>query len=206
MRAISSFKREAGISTFWCRAWSAFRTLVSISATGSVNLIVCFSLSHSFAPPIAENLQRLVPPNLLRAHFLKVVIQSGTFSVPRRITTLRSNLVIPRRFPVGMHTALPRRLRNPWNFPAKRQLPETQAANAELAQKSARTSAQLAAVVLARGKLGFSCVLNSFCCSRHFASSSYLLAVSSLLTALSSNILHSDFELPTSYALKGIPI
>src|SRR5579871_5948801 len=61
MRAISSFNREAGISTFWCRAWSAFRTLVSISATGSVNLIVCFSLSHPFAPPFAENLQRLVP-------------------------------------------------------------------------------------------------------------------------------------------------
>src|SRR5215467_4026417 len=65
MRAISSFNRDAGMSTFWCRAWSAFRTLVSISATGSVNLIVCFSLSHPFAPPIAENLQRLVPPNLL---------------------------------------------------------------------------------------------------------------------------------------------
>src|SRR5579862_7101024 len=59
MRAISSFNREAGTSTFWCRAWSAFRTRVSISATGSVNLIVCFSLSHSFAPRPAENLQRL---------------------------------------------------------------------------------------------------------------------------------------------------
>src|SRR5579864_8711509 len=60
MRAISSFNREAGMSTFWCRAWSAFRTLVNISATGSVNLIVCFSLSHPFAPRRAENLQRLV--------------------------------------------------------------------------------------------------------------------------------------------------
>ena len=35
-----------------------------------------------------------------------------------------------------------------------------------------RTSAQFAAVVLTRGELGFSCVLNSFCCSRHLASSS----------------------------------
>jgi hypothetical protein len=60
MRAISSFKREAGMSTFWCRAWSAFRTRVNISATGSVNLIVCFSSSHPFAPHSAENLQRLV--------------------------------------------------------------------------------------------------------------------------------------------------
>jgi hypothetical protein len=30
-----------------------------MSATGSVNLIVCFSLSHPFAPRRAENLQRL---------------------------------------------------------------------------------------------------------------------------------------------------
>src|SRR5258707_2331193 len=47
------------MSTFWCRAWSALRTLVSISATGSVNLIVCFSSRHPFAPHSAENLQRL---------------------------------------------------------------------------------------------------------------------------------------------------
>src|SRR5207302_9063629 len=56
---ISSFRREAGTSTFWCRAWSAFRTRVNMSATGSVNLIVCFSSSHPFAPRPAENLQRL---------------------------------------------------------------------------------------------------------------------------------------------------
>src|SRR5271165_4781426 len=48
MRAISSFRREAGISTFWCRAWSAFRTRVSMSATGSVNLIVLLLLQ----PPV----------------------------------------------------------------------------------------------------------------------------------------------------------
>src|SRR5262249_16353355 len=42
------------------RAWSALRTRVSISATGSVNLIVCFSLSHPFAPRPAENLRRRV--------------------------------------------------------------------------------------------------------------------------------------------------
>src|SRR5579862_2364335 len=60
MRAISSFSREAGMSTFWCRAWSAFRTRVNISATGSVNLIVCFSSSHPFAPHSAENLRQPV--------------------------------------------------------------------------------------------------------------------------------------------------
>src|SRR5215469_13368111 len=149
MRAISSFKRDAGMSTFWCRAWSALRTLVSISATGSVNLIVCFSLSHPFAPPIAENLQRLVPANLLPANFTQT----------RQWQRLS-------RFSPAYHR-LPRRLRNPWNLPTERQLPEAQAANAELAQISARTSAQLATVVLARGKLGLSCVLNSLCRSSH---------------------------------------
>src|SRR5581483_451616 len=43
MRAISSFNLEAGISTFWCRALIELRMRVSMSATGSVNLIVCFS-------------------------------------------------------------------------------------------------------------------------------------------------------------------
>jgi hypothetical protein len=50
---------------------------------------------------------------------------------------------------------LPRRLRNPWNLSAQRQAAEAQAADAELAQKRARASAQVAAVVLARRKLGF---------------------------------------------------
>jgi hypothetical protein len=70
MRAISSFNREAGISTFWCRAWSAFRTLVNMSATGSVNLIVCFSLSHPFAPRPAENLQRLAYQSFVPCRWL----------------------------------------------------------------------------------------------------------------------------------------
>src|SRR5271170_7344258 len=43
MRAISSFSLEAGISTFWCRALIALRIRVSISATGSVNLMRSFS-------------------------------------------------------------------------------------------------------------------------------------------------------------------
>src|SRR5208337_1360401 len=49
-------------------------------------------------------------------------------------------------------TLLPGRLRNPWNLPAQRELAEAQAANTELAQKTARPSAKLAAVVLARGE------------------------------------------------------
>jgi hypothetical protein len=119
-----------------------------MSATGSVNLIVCFSSSHPFAPHSAENLQRLV---YTRSSWSVVV---GLLLIVRNDSEQRPT------------TFLPGRLRNPWNFPAQRELAEAQAANAELAQKGARTSAQLAAVMLARGKLGLSCVFNSFCCSR----------------------------------------
>jgi hypothetical protein len=53
------FSLEAGISTFWCRARIALRMRASMSATGSVNLIVCFSFSRPFAPRPAENLRQL---------------------------------------------------------------------------------------------------------------------------------------------------
>src|SRR5581483_3644986 len=163
MRAISSFKREAGISTFWCRAWSAFRTLVSISATGSVNLIVCFSSSHSFAPRPAENLQRLASCVRTFCHPKGCVFcRPKDLSASRESFSCREQSIAQSRVRL-----LPRRLRNPWNLPAQRELAEAQAANAELAQKRAWTPAELAAVVLARGKLGLSCVFNSFCCGRH---------------------------------------
>src|SRR5215469_10231142 len=148
IRAISSFNREAGISTFWCRAWSALRTRVSMSATGSVNLIVCFSLSHPFAPRPAENLQQLVTS----------VVRSWSF-----IVGLLAVVANDHRPATNDH--LPGRLRNPWNLPAQRQLPEAQTADAELPQISSRTSAQFAAVMLARGELRLSRVLNSLCCS-----------------------------------------
>ena len=64
----------------------------------------------------------------------------------------------------GPTTLLPGRLRNTWDLAPQRQSPETQTANAELAEKSARTTADLAAVVLARRELRFSRVLHSFCC------------------------------------------
>ena len=128
MRAISTFSREAGTSTFWCRACSALRTLVSISATGSVNLIVCFSSRHPFAPRSAENLRQL----LLRCH-------------PERNAFCLAKDLRPAM-------PLPRRLRDARNLAAQRQPAEAQAAQAELAQISARTSANLAAVVSARGK------------------------------------------------------
>src|ERR1700733_11331768 len=159
MRAISSFSREAGMSTFWCRAWSALRTLVSISATGSVNLIVCFSSSRPFASRFAKNLRRLtLPLNSIQIH-----------------TERDARAFLPGRF------------RDPRNLPAQRQPAEAQAAQSKLAQVSARTSAQLAAVVPARGKLGGLlflvarqlkllldlCVFNSFCCSHAFLKMNY---------------------------------
>src|SRR5258708_3302720 len=114
MRAISTFSREAGTSTFWCRACSALRTLVSISATGSVNLIVCFSSRHPFAPRSAENLQRLI------AALLPLAIDRTTND--HRPTT----------------DVLPRRLRDSRNLAAQSQTAEAQAAQAELAQISPR--------------------------------------------------------------------
>src|SRR5580704_947212 len=173
MRAISSFNREAGMSTFWCRAWSAFRTRVSMSATGSVNLIVCFSSSHPFAPRHAENLRQLI--------YYPHLSSRGRGSCGRGIGARRANRPCPLRTTKSRlwraSLPLPRRLRNPRNLPAQRELAEAQAANAELAHVSARTPAELAAVVLPRGKLRLRqlvvarrrkllfdlCVLHSFC-------------------------------------------
>src|ERR1051325_3804094 len=116
MRAISDFSLEEGISTFWCRERIALRIRVSMSATGSVNLIVCFSSTARYLWSQPENCG-------------------------------------------GSILSLPGRLRNPRNLTPQRQPAETQAANAELAEERARTSANLAAVVLARGELGFLRVL-----------------------------------------------
>src|ERR1017187_968047 len=167
MRAISSFKREAGISTFWCRAWSAFRTRVSMSATGSVNLIVCFSSSHPFAPRRA----RRTCGSIFLHPTLVTLNETLGSNHPRLLRANKS-----RAWPAS----LPRRLRNPWNLPAQRELPEAESANAELAQERAWAAAQFAAIVPARRELGPRllviarflkrflnlCVFDSFCC-RH---------------------------------------
>src|ERR1700691_631082 len=146
MRAISTFSRDAGISTFWCRACSALRTLVSISATGSVNLIFCFSSRHPFAPRSAENLRQLayhllMPFILSACHLSECHPERDAFCLAKDLP-----LHEPAR-------KLPGRLRDPRNFPAQRQPAEAQAAQAELAQVSPRPPADLAPVVTARGKL-----------------------------------------------------
>src|SRR5580704_5507973 len=151
MRAISTFSLEAGTSTFWCRACSALRTLVSMSATGSVNLIVCFSSRHPFAPPSAENLRQL--PYL----FTTVILSETLFCLAKSLSrACRGDLVAPRDHSRVLcenaksrvqRASLPRRLRHARNLPLQRQLPEAQAAQPELAQISPRPPAPLVAVV-----------------------------------------------------------
>src|SRR5581483_11307804 len=172
MRAISSFKLEAGISTFWCRARSALRIRASMSATGSVNFIVLLLLGHPFSPPQAENQRWLLTINYSRPWSLVLsrwLFHCATIFDQRPTTNDRGRV-------------LPRRLRNSRNLSPQRQPAETQAANAELAEIRTRTSANLAAVMLARGELGLLHILrfnlalrtvfHSFCCSCHLASSS----------------------------------
>src|SRR5690348_7692031 len=120
MRAISTFSLEAGISTFWCRALIALRMRANMSATGSVNLIVCFSSCHPFAPRPAENLQRRTSYFVVGRWYLVAAALADDW----RPTTF-----------------LPGRLRNSGNLSPQRQPAEAKPADAELTQVSARTSA-----------------------------------------------------------------
>src|SRR5579871_369240 len=58
---------------------------------------------------------------------------------------------------------LPARLHNAWNFSLKGERAEAETADAELAQERARTTAELAAVVLARLELRLLCIFDAFC-------------------------------------------
>ena len=79
--------------------------------------------------------------------------------LPPLTSNSRANLS-PRR-------KLPGRLRNPGDFSLKRQAAEAQTADAELAQKRPRTSADVAAVVLAAGEFGFLVRLGDTGCLSH---------------------------------------
>src|ERR1700735_4511333 len=59
---------------------------------------------------------------------------------------------------------LPAGLNNPGNLAPERQLAEAQTAQTELAQVGAGPAANLAAIVLAAGKLRLAGVFDSFCC------------------------------------------
>src|SRR5437762_5999545 len=79
--------------------------------------------------------------------------------------------------PATTIACLPGRLGDAGDLSLERQPTKAQAADAELAQVSARASANAAAVVPAAGKFGLACVFDSFCCSRHelrFLVSSFL--------------------------------
>src|SRR2546423_11195630 len=147
MRAISSFNREAGTSTFWCRAWSAFRTRVSISATGSVSLILA-------SPPAARSLHVCGEP--AAACYFNLALLSSCCSQGLVILSGAVYRLGSIRFSHRSETrvSLPGRLRNSRNLPAQCQLPEAKPADPELPQEAPRTPAELAAVMLARGKLG----------------------------------------------------
>src|SRR5271156_4021618 len=176
MRAISTFSREAGTSTFWCRACSALRTLVSISATGSFHLLVCF-------PPAP----RSVPPGRgpCGASFLLCHPERDAFCLAKDLSAPHDHSCVLCEnadscvWRVSSRPSLPGRLRNSRNLPAQCQSTEAQAAQAELAQISPRPSTYFAAVVPPRGKLRCRffllarhlkllfdlCVLHSFRCS-----------------------------------------
>src|SRR5215470_15278073 len=182
MRAISVFSLEAGISTFWCRERIALRMRASMSATGSVSLIFCFS-----SPPV-RSLYRENPRRLASSSLSSCARRPLSRTGPERAAPMLAPFASRNRAYDAPPYHLPRRLRNSRNLAAQRQLPETQPADAELAQVRARASADLAAVVLARRELrllyvlrldlAFRRVLHSFCCSCHLASSSWLLASS----------------------------
>jgi len=112
----------------------------SMSATGSVNLIL-----------ISPQVARLLLP-----------LYAGRRTRGDVVCTSRQ--VAARPFMRPRARILPGRLRNAWNFTTQRQTAETQATYPELAEISARASADLAAVVFARRKFRLACVLYSLCC------------------------------------------
>src|SRR5437016_12265878 len=112
MRAISSFRLEAGISTFWCRARIALRIRASLAATGSVNFIRFASPSHN----------RLVK--------LTVLIRHASSVFRRALFPFQLGLF--GRRPTTDDDSLPGRLQNSRNFSTQCQPAETQAADSEL--------------------------------------------------------------------------
>src|SRR6266496_5509728 len=105
MRAISIFRLEAGISTFWCRARIALRIRVSMSATGSVNFIVLLLRTHTSGGP-----------------------NYRTFSIVVHVFSLQQRVLADDQGPTTDDDLLPGRLRHSRNFPAQCQTAETQAA------------------------------------------------------------------------------
>src|ERR1700674_204058 len=153
MRAISSFRLEAGQSSFWCRAWIALRMRASKSATGSVKLIFAHLLLSS---PVCPG-----PAGEPAVTYYRSIWQLALSLSSRGRRSRKSQLPFANCF-------LPTRLHYPWNFTLQRQAAEAQTAQAELAQKRARPSANAAAVAVLGGKLAFLVRLRNLCCCSHF--------------------------------------
>jgi hypothetical protein len=137
----------------------------SMSATGSVNLIVCFSSATRSLRALRRTCSGLLSKT---GRWSLVLGRRPTQPLLLiRFSYRRSSLLALTINDERPTTALPGRLRNPGDLSLKSQPAETQPADAKLAQESARASANLAAVVLARRELGLLCVLYSFCCCGH---------------------------------------
>src|SRR5438270_272880 len=117
IRAISVFSLEAGTSTLGWRAWIAFRTRVSMSAMGSLVIVLLLRIGTDASVPGRCGLRRVdrsVCP---------------WFALAARL-----------------HLVLPAGLRHARNLAIQSELAEAQAADAELAQERARPAAAPATV------------------------------------------------------------
>src|SRR6185369_2697090 len=72
MRAISAFSLEAGTSTLGWRAWIALRTRVSMSAMGSLVIVLLLHLRPCFPPSRSFRTTHLLPARLDHARDLAV--------------------------------------------------------------------------------------------------------------------------------------
>src|SRR5439155_19652178 len=134
---------------------------VSKSATGSVKLIL-------YSPVIVTRLPRRCQGTCRDGlPFQPLAISSWPLALVFQIREHLSRL--RERRPIH----LPRRLGNAGNLALQRQAAEAQAAEAELAQISARASADAASVAVLGRELGLPVRLGNFCCCSHVFLSIY---------------------------------
>ena len=122
----------------------ALRMRASKSATGSVNLIFCFSSSRPFAP------HRGGEPAAALLHNLRDLCASRALCVERHTIGDSRNRTYQDDF------------ETPGISPLQRQAAEAQAADAELAQKAARPSADPQRLCLRDENFGFRASLTRF--------------------------------------------
>src|ERR1035438_9275019 len=172
MRAISTLSLECGTSTFWCRALMALRTRVKKSETGSVRLMLY----------ISSNRRSLAFARTVRASASSTLGKEP--AATDYLTTLHQLLA----------TALPTRLHDPGNLALQGQTAEAQTADTELAQKGARTSADMTAIVLPDRKFGLLVRLGNTGCLRHC----FLYALRLSLFALRELLPTDNWQLATA--------